>query len=110
MKRAIAAVVTATALTVPAAVIIAAPAQAAEPYVTQAEFRQVTKGMRLKRVHLIFDISGKQTMYFPAYPSLGMPAEQTREYRVKSEWGSVDVDYKRKDGVWVVIRKTAYWG
>ncbi len=29
---------------------------------TKAEFRQAKKGMPMKRVHKIFDISGKQTM------------------------------------------------
>jgi hypothetical protein len=109
MKRVIAAALTSIAVAAPAAVI-AAPAQASEPYVTKAEFRQVSKGMTMARVHRIFDVSGTQSYYESAYPSLGIPAEQSREYRTKSSWGSVDIDYVRRDGVWYVKRKDAFWG
>jgi hypothetical protein len=110
MKRAIAAILTATAVALPTVALTASPASASEPYVTKAEFRQVTRGMKITRVHRIFDVKGRQTIYSPAYPSIGIAAEQTREYRTKSSWGFVDIDYKRKDGTWVVVRKSAYWG
>jgi hypothetical protein len=79
-------------------------------FVHQAEFRQVRKGMSIRRAHRIFDTGGKQSMYFPAYPSINSPAEQTREYRTKSRWGSVNVTYVKRAGVWRVKSKYAYWG
>jgi hypothetical protein len=110
LSRVFVAALTAVVLSGPTIALTATPAQAAESYVTKAEFRKVKRGMPVKRVHRIFDVDGKQTMYFPAYPSLGIPAEQSREYRVRSKWGYVSVDFKRKDGRWVMARKHAYWG
>lgn len=83
---------------------------ASEPYVTRAEFRQVHRGMAIRRVHRIFDTRGKQTAYFSAYPSIGVPAEQWREYRTRSRYGSVEIVYKKRQGVWRLASKTAYWG
>jgi hypothetical protein len=63
------------------------------------------------RRHRIFDVRGKQTWYSAGYSGpYGWPAEQSREYRVKSRWGSVDLTFKKKSGTWRVSSKYAYWG
>lgn len=94
--------------------VTAAPAQAADSprCVSRAEFRQVRKGMPIKRVHRIFDIRGKQSVYLPGYPGPhGWPAEQWRDYRpCSSRWGYVQVDFERRKGVWRMVRKSAFWG
>jgi hypothetical protein len=95
----------------------ATSASAAEPYVTKKEFRKVTKGMRIDRVHAIFDVNGKQTWYYSAIDAqlcsqgkIWACAEQSREYRTRSRWDSVDVDFYKRNGVWRVESKYAYWG
>lgn len=92
--------------------VAASPATAADTAgcVTKAEFKSVSKGMGLKRVHNILDTAGKQTYYSSG--SKYYPAVQWREYKacVKPTWSSVNVDYKRKNGRWVVTNKSAYWG
>lgn len=90
-------------------VAAAAPAAAETPsYVSKKEFGKVTKGMRKQRVHEIFDVSGKQT-YF-ASGTQWSPPEQWREYPTASDWGYVEVDYKKREGVWRVTAKYAFWG
>lgn len=79
-------------------------------YVTKAEYNKVRKGMDIKRVHRIFDVNGKQVLYFRAEPNIGLPASQSRGYRVKSQWGFVWVDYDKINGTWKVADKDAYWG
>ena len=76
--------------------------------VTRKEFRRVEKGMRMSRVHAIFDTAGKQAWYMSG--SYGYPAEQGREYKPCPAYSHVEVDYKRKSGVWRVTGKLAYWG
>ena len=97
---------------VAAPLLVAAPAQAETPTcVSRSEFRSVSKGMDIKRVHRAFDIAGKQSFYFPAYPELGIAAEQTREYRTcGSRWGVVSIDYKKASGSWKLKSKMAFWG
>ncbi len=97
--------------------LVAAPAvSAAEAYVTKAEFHAVSKGMNKDRVHRIFDVAGKQTWFYSgssycSWKDLWACPEQSREYRTKSKWGAVNVDYRRNpDGNWVVTSKYAYWG
>ncbi|MGH8869085.1 MAG: hypothetical protein ACRDYU_13970 [Actinomycetes bacterium] len=95
--------------------VIAAPTAEAHsvPCVTKYEFRKVFKGMSMARVHRIFDMRGTQDYYFSA--SAGYPAEQGRHYRACTHYwpggphGDVYVDYKRRDGVWRVTDKTAFW-
>ncbi len=92
--------------------VAASPASAADTAgcVTKAEFKSVSKGMGIQRVHNIFDTAGKQTYYSSG--SKYFPAEQWRAYKacVKPTWSSLEVDYKRKNGKWVVTAKYAYWG
>src|SRR5688572_6469633 len=82
----------------------AGPAVAAEKCVTKTEYKKVEKGMKMTRVHNIFDSKGSQT--FIGY---GM---QTRDYKPCSDpdFGFVTVDYEKKGGVWKVTGKYAYWG
>lgn len=83
-------------------VITASSANATEPWVTRTEYRKVVKGMRIARVHRIFDTNGTQYFHMSGY--------QSREYRTRSEYGFVYVDYRRRNGFWVVTSKSAYWG
>jgi hypothetical protein len=109
-------IVTALILTLGLSIAAAPQASAAKAdrYVTKAEFRQAKKGMPMKRVHRIFDISGKQTIYLDGFEcgtSYGFCPTQTREYRTKSKYGTVYVDFERKPGKgWVVTGKMAFWG
>jgi hypothetical protein len=112
-KRLIVATVAATAAALVGGISAAAPAQAdpgSKGYVTRAEFKKVKKGMQIQKAHKIFGAQGKQTTYFPAYPSIGIKAEQWREYKTASKWGFVDITYTKVNGVWKVKSKTAYWG
>lgn len=57
--------------------------------VSKAEFRHVSKGMTITRVHRLFDTGGKQTAYYDGYKCgtrFGWCPEQDREYRVRSRW------------------------
>lgn len=104
--------IAATALAVAASTMTGMqPAQAdTEGCVTKSEFGKVRKGWAIKRVHRVFDTAGKQSWFTGAYPSLGIPAEQGREYRhCASQYSIVTVDFTKKSGVWRVSRKDAYW-
>ena len=112
-KRIVVATAAATAVALLGGLGAAAPALAdpgSKGYVTQNEFRKVTKGMSIVRAHRIFGAQGKQTYASSGYPSLGIRAEQAREYKTPSRWGFVDITYHRVNGVWKVKSKTAYWG
>ena len=100
MKKLVLALVCALALLAP--VSVAAPAQAAEAYVTKVEFKKVTKGMSITRVHKILDTKGKQSWVGFGY--------QSREYKTGSQFGFVMIDYKKRNGVWRLDAKTAFWG
>ncbi|MDQ4085608.1 MAG: hypothetical protein M3165_07275 [Actinomycetota bacterium] len=63
--------------------------------------------MSIRRVHRIFDIRGRQTSY---YDGEYIPDSQSREYRTRSRWGSVNVDFERRRGTWRLSGKYAYWG
>ncbi len=95
---------------------LAGPAEAAkkDPYVTKPEFKQVRKGMPIKKVSKIFDIPGKQSLYLPGYEcgtAYGWCPEQTRDYRTKNKYGSVSVTFVKKPGKgWVLDSKMAFWG
>lgn len=117
MRKVLAALLVAAGMAGP--VVVAAPASADTPtYVSQYEFRRVAKGMTMQRVNAIFDIKGQQTWYYHEIDwgwchdgDLFWCAEQTRDYRTKSRWGSVSVDFARShDRGWVVTGKSAYWG
>ncbi|MGH3365699.1 MAG: hypothetical protein ACRDOY_00660 [Nocardioidaceae bacterium] len=95
--------------------VVAAPAQAhdlGDLCVSKAEFHQVQRGMGMDGVHNVFDVDGRQEYFFGA--AYGMPPEQGRIYRACREsygmHGEVYLSFKRKDGVWRVISKNAYWG
>jgi hypothetical protein len=75
--------------------------------VTKAEFRKVSKGDGIRRVHRIFDTKGKQTAYMSG--SAYYPAWQSRQYRGCPSYSIVSVDYERKAGVWRVVSKFAVW-
>lgn len=80
-------------------------------FVTKPEFRKVERGMRMQRVHHIFDVRGKQTYFDGGYAGrYGWPPGQSREYRTKSTWGWVSLDFKKRNGVWRLTGKYAYWG
>lgn len=93
--------------------MVATPALAAgsPTFVSQGEFNQIRNGMAMKQVHRIFEVPGKQTSYDSGYPGkYGWPATRSRDYRVKSKWGSVTVNYNKVNGTWKVTGKSAYWG
>jgi hypothetical protein len=71
-------------------------------YVTTKEFRNVKRGMTLSKVNAIFDIKGKTS-----YQGYGF---KSREYRTRSKWGFVFIDFERRHGAWVLMSKSAYWG
>ena len=101
--------VAAVALSSPLAVAATAGPAAADTgsCVTKSEFHKVSKGMHIGRVHRIFDINGHQT-YFSS-GSQYFPAEQWREYKacVHPKYSTVEVDYKKRNGDWVVTSKYA---
>lgn len=111
MKKSIATVLAAFSLAA-LTVLGAAPAQAhTVPCVSKAEFGNVTRGMRMARVHRIFDIRGTQEYYFGATPYSN--AEQYRHYRSCTHsfgvHGDVYVDYERRSGIWYMTSKDAFW-
>jgi hypothetical protein len=75
--------------------------------VTRTEFRNVEKGMRIGRVHDRFDTNGRQDYYWSA--TSYSPAAQGRHYNACTRYGTVYVDYERRNGVWKVTSKSAYW-
>ena len=104
---------------------VSAPAQAAgRQTVNRTEFAAIHKGMKMTRVHAIFadpgytKYAGRQESYYDEIDAdwcyegdTWACAEQDREYRVRSSWGYVDVDYYRDAyGTWRVASKHAYWG
>jgi hypothetical protein len=104
------------ALSVPTGAATAAPTGAATTSaaladtpgcVTKQEFRRVEKGWAIKRVHRLFDTKGNQTYFASGSPYY--PAEQWREYRPCPKYSYVTVDYKKRQGVWRVSSKSAYW-
>ncbi len=126
MKKLIATAVAAVAVAAPLAVVAATPAEAAVrpayKTVSRAEYRAVHVGMTQTQVHRIFGDNGRSyrgtvTWSYSAidrgYCADGDTwacAEQDREYKNTSRWGSVDVDYYRdSSGVWRVSHKSAFW-
>ncbi len=78
---------------------LASPAEASAGCVTKKEFRNVTKGMGIERVHRIFDTKGRQLFVMSGY--------QSREYKVcGSQYGFVMVEFKNRK----LSSKSAYWG
>lgn len=100
MSRTIARATVALALALPLSLgAVSAPAQAAGACVSKAEFKKVKDGMRMKRVHRIFDTAGKQSFVMDSY--------QSREYKAcTSTYGFVMVDFDHRK----VESKTAFWG
>ncbi len=99
------AVLATAALAVAPIMASAAPASAdTEGCVTKTEFRKVSKGWALKRVHRVFDTAGKQSFFYSGY--------QTRDYKPcrNPDFSFVMVDYEKRNGVWRVTSKSAYWG
>jgi hypothetical protein len=79
----------------------AGPASADTPgCVTRAEFRKASKGMKMTRVHDIFDTRGRRVDYLPG--DNGFPAEQVRVYRpCNPNVTQINAGYrKRSAGVW----------
>lgn len=100
----------AASFAVPAAVL-ATPASAdTAGCVTKTEFRAVSKGWSITRVYNRFDTHGHQTYFIGG--SKYFPAEQGREYKSCTDpsFSTVEVDYKKRDGVWRVSDRFAYWG
>jgi hypothetical protein len=84
------------ALVMSLSVVLASPVQAAEPWVTRAEYRAVHVGMTRARVHRIFDTNGVVTL------KGGMHPGESRHYRMKVDGKKrcIAIDYGRKNGVW----------
>jgi hypothetical protein len=81
-------------------------------YVSRTEFRHIHKGMGIARVHHIFDTAGKQTAYYDGYrcgTRFGWCPEQDREYKIRSRWGYVSIDYVKRHGRWQVKSRHALW-
>ena len=70
--------------------------------ITRAESGHVKKGMTINRAHQIIGGSGKQQMLLPGYPSLGIKAEQIRQYKQCGSFGFSQVTYTHKSGNWFV--------
>lgn len=67
--------------------------------VTRAEFRSVSKGMRMRRVHRVFDTRGRRVDYVPG--GGGYPAEQVRVYNpCRNDVDQINAGYVKKAGVW----------
>lgn len=109
---ALAALATTVTLGAAPAVLIASPAAAdTGTCVDRGEFRKVVRGMKIDRVHAIFDVSGRQSYFSSGYPGqYGWPATQSRTYKPCTRYSYVSVDYERINGVWKVDAKNAYWG
>jgi hypothetical protein len=91
-------------------VLVGSPAQADTPgCVTKTEFRSVEHGWKKARVHRVFDTRGHQT-YYDSGGAYSRP-EQWREYRAcfHPRWSSIEVDYVKRQGVWRVSLKSAFW-
>lgn len=86
-------------------VVAGAPAASAdtEGCVTKTEFSKISRGDTIRKVTRVFDTKGKQTYIGYGY--------QSRDYRVcGSRYGFVNIDYDRRNGLWYVESKSAYWG
>lgn len=84
----------------------AAPAQAAESWVTRAEYRAVKVGMTKARVHRIFDFRGILVI-----PAGGGHPYESRHYRMKvnGERRCIAVDYEVRNGRSRVVAKSRPW-
>jgi hypothetical protein len=86
-------------------VVATAPAASADTLgcVTRTEYSKISKGDTIRKVTRVFDTKGKQTYVGYGY--------QSRDYRVcGSRYGFVNIDYDRRNGLWYVDSKSAYWG
>ena len=104
MRKIIAPVAAGLALTL-SPLVLAGPAEATTPgCVDRAEYRKLSRGMGITKVHRIVNTKGRQTMSGFGY--------QSREYKACTdrEYGFVDLMYARKRGTWVLDSKFAYWG
>jgi hypothetical protein len=70
-----------------------------------ADFRKASKGMKMTRVHHIFDTRGRRVDYVPG--GNGFPAEQVRVYRpCNPNVMQINASYrKRSGGVWRLAGK-----
>ncbi len=102
MRKLAASLAATIALSGGAAVINAQPAAAANNVVTKTEFRKADRGLKKEKVHRIFDTDGRLS-----YQGYGYMA---REYKTPNRYGFVSVSFERRNGVWVLAGKSAYWG
>ena len=98
------------------ALLTSPAAQAAPNKVTKGEFQRVGHAWKMTRVHHVFDTAGKVIF---AYEGSGQfcdlddlwacPSE-TREYKAKSPYSYVTVDFIRyPNGVWRLDTKEAHF-
>ena len=90
MKRITAAAIVATVLTGTTVILGASAAEANPGCVTQAEFKKAKKGMKVKRVHGIFDTKGRRDVISHA----GGYTFEIRSYKTCSPFGAVSVGYE----------------
>ena len=91
MKHKIAAAAVAATMITGTTLVLGAPAAEAKPgCVTQAEFKKAKKGMKLKRVHGIFDTKGRRA----AISHAGGYTFEIRSYKTCSPFGAVSVGYE----------------
>jgi CRISPR/Cas system CMR-associated protein Cmr3 (group 5 of RAMP superfamily) len=86
-------------------VVASAPAASADTAgcVSKTEYKKVSKGTNMQRVHRIFDTAGRQS--YVGYGS------QLREYKpCGSRYGFVHITYDKRNGAWYLDSKSAYWG
>lgn len=85
-------------------IVAAAPPAEAHTHdcVTRTEFRKIRQGFSMDRVHRIFDVRGRFTSGGGGYVS--------RDYNACGRYNFVTVNYERRNGVWRVDSKYAYFG
>jgi hypothetical protein len=94
------AVATGTLLALPVSIVttIGNPAEASAGCVTRAEFRKASQGMKMSRVHHIFDTSGFRTYYDNG--GGGLPPAQSRAYDKCSSEGLATTFFEKTGGAW----------
>jgi len=104
MRRAV------TAVAAAAVLMVGTPTAHAEAkgvnVCTRAEFHKIHKGDRIKKVRRLCG-RGHQEWFISG--TRFSPAEQGRSYHGRSRYDTIEVDFKKKSGTWVVTSKFAFW-
>jgi hypothetical protein len=92
-----------SALALSGLTVATAPAASADTpgCVTRTEYRSVQRGWTMEHVHRVFDTKGSLS-----YSGYGLVS---RDYKPCAKYAYVSVDYERRNGVFYVDGKSAYW-